>query len=206
MDDEDMGDEDMDDQDDGSDDDIDDEDGDEDHESFDGEESEDDGSEEDVHAELDSDGEGDEVEKLDVKEKPSMGMGENKKLPKHMLSESDWWASVKNMVGHVEPNGKIVNELLKLDGDNSKFDPKHITGSTKRIAAMFDKFLVDQGGLDNLTLQGAYDAFEEFVKPIMEVLLDKFGKSDGNIKTKIADMLKDIHTDEKSGYQTADPK
>jgi len=163
-----------------------------------------DGDEVDVHA-MDKHGEDGDEEEMEVSEKPAMG--ESKKLPKHMLSEKDWWASVKNMVGQVQPNGAIKNESLLLTLDEPLDVPptnsQEFTGIIKNIV---DKFEINKGKLDTATKAKNIGLLEYFVKTLARSLHHEKGVTYASIKNmlrKFIDSLPDEEEDKKD--QTANP-
>jgi hypothetical protein len=177
----DMGDEDMEDSDDMDDEDMEDSDDMDDEEDDEFSDEEDD--EIDMHAEKMSDDHGDEEEVDDIEERPThrMGMGENKKLPKGMLSESDWWASVKGMVGHVEPNGKIINEIgpigmLTNRPEDQGDEYGDYPSSMKPIFNKYDDVL-EKDLLDKVSKNKDLKILERFVEPLFKALLNKTSKN-----------------------------
>jgi hypothetical protein len=150
------------------------------------------GDEKNFHAEKEEDGMGDEEEEVEFEMKPSrhMGMGETKKKTGSVLSESDWWASVKNMVGQVQPNGAIKTEGMGDFGDEEK--PSY-TGVVKNVA---DRFAKIHDKLENMSKSKNLDLMRDLVGDIVEVLHDEKGMSKGMIISKLKEIVNEMTSDQ----------
>jgi hypothetical protein len=145
--------------------------------------------------EEDDDDMGDEEEEVDVVRKAAprmgMGMGETKKKNGQILSETDWWASVKGMVGHVEPNGKIVNEIGPIGMlTNRPEDQADEYGDyPSGMKQTFNKYddVLEKDLLDKVSKNKDLKILDRFVDPLIKALLSKTSK--GAIMSHLKNML-----------------
>jgi hypothetical protein len=155
------------------------------------EEDDDDDMEED-----DDDDMGDEEEEVDVVRKAAprmgMGMGETKKKNGQILSETDWWASVKNMVGQVQPNGSIKTED-SLPFDNYDDDKPSYTGAVKNVV---DRFAKIHEKLETMSKSKNLDLMKDLVGDIVEVLHSEKGMSKGQIINKLKEIVNEMTSDQ----------
>jgi hypothetical protein len=149
----------------------------------------------------DSDDMGDEEMEVDVvrKSAPSMGMGmgETKKKNGQILSESDWWSSVKGMIGQVQPNGAIKTED-SLPFGNYDDDKPSYTGAVKNVV---DRFAKIHEKLETMSKSKNLDLMKDLVGDIVEVLHSEKGMSKGQIINKLKEIVNEMTSD-----QTAEPE